>query len=68
LTLLHDALEDAGFTLEQTPPVVILHASDPFIRSLRKIFGKTSSVDGMRLSGQTFGDRFIEDAYAYRIS
>jgi hypothetical protein len=66
--LLHDALRAVGFKLEETPPVVILHTSDPFIRSLRKIFGKAKSVDGMRLGGQTFGDRFVEDAYAYRIS
>jgi hypothetical protein len=66
--LLHDALKEAGFTLEQTPPVVILHTTDPFIRSLRKVVGKTKGADGMRLGGQTFGDRFVEDAYAYRIS
>jgi len=30
--------------------------------------GKSKSVDGMRQGGQTFGDRFVEDAYAYRIS
>jgi hypothetical protein len=40
---------------------------DPFIRELRRIFGKTKSVEGMRLGGQLFGDRFIEDGIAYRI-
>jgi hypothetical protein len=66
--LLHDTLDAAGFSLEETPIVGIFRSTDPFIRSLRKIFGKTKSVDGMRLGGQTFGDRFVEDAYAYRIS
>ena len=41
--------------------------NDPFIRVLRKIFGKTRSVEGMRLGGQMIGDRFIEDAYVYRV-
>lgn len=66
--LLHDALDAAGFTLEETPPVVILHASDPFIRALRKIYGKAKRVEGMRIYGQRLGDRFVEDGYAYRIS
>jgi hypothetical protein len=66
--LFHDALEAAGIPLERTPPVMILGMSDPFIRSLRRIFGKAKSVDGMRLGGQTIGDRFVDDAYAYRIS
>ena len=49
------------------PPILILPMRDPFISDLRKIFGKTSSVDGMRLGGQTIGNRFISDAYVYRI-
>jgi hypothetical protein len=36
---------------------------DPFIRELRNVFGKTASIEGMRLGGQSFGDRFIEDGY-----
>jgi hypothetical protein len=66
--LFHDTLDAAGFTLEETPTVGIFRTNDPFIRALRKTFAKAKSVDGMRLGGQTFGDRFVEDAYAYRIS
>jgi hypothetical protein len=66
--LLHKALDAADFPLEQTPTVVILRISDPFIKELRKSFGKTKSVEGMRPGGQMIGDRFIDDAYAYRIS
>jgi hypothetical protein len=47
---------------------MILPMSDPFIKGLRSIFGKAKSVEGMRLGGQLIGDRFIEDAYVYRIS
>lgn len=49
------------------PPILILPTKDPFIRDLRKIFGKAKSVAGMRLGGQTIGNRFISDAYVYRI-
>ncbi len=66
--LLHDALDAADFPLEQTPTVVIMPTSDSFIKSLRKIFGKAKSVEGMRLGGQTIGNRYLDDAYAYRIS
>jgi hypothetical protein len=66
--LVHDSLSAAGFTPQKTPPVLILPMSDPFIRELRRIFGKARSVDGMRLGGQMIGDRFVQDAYVYRIS
>lgn len=66
--LVHDTLGGAGFTLERTPPLLILPAADPFIRALRRLFGKAKSVEGMRLGGQLIGDRFVEDAYVYRIS
>jgi len=66
--LLNDALDAAGFTPEKTPPILILPMADPSIKALRRLFGKTKSVEGMRLGGQMIGDRFIEDAYVYRIS
>jgi len=65
--LLHDSLAAVGFTPEKTPTVMILPMTDPFIRDLRQL-GKTKSVEGMRLGGQMIGDRFIQDAYVYRIS
>lgn len=66
--LLHDVLASAGIVRKQMPPVLILSAKDPFIRELRRIFGRTKSTEGMRLGGQMIGDRFVEDAYVYRIS
>lgn len=65
--LVHDALEEAGFPLEHTPPLLIFKMSDPFVRALRQIFGKAKSVEGMRLGGQMIGDRFVDDAIVYRI-
>ncbi len=65
--LVHDALDKGRFLLENTPPLLIFRTTDAFIRTLRRIFGKAKSVDGMRLGGQTEGGRFIEDAIVYRI-
>ena len=66
--LVHDALAPGGFTAANTPPIMILPMKDPSIKALRRLFGKTKSVQGMRLGGQLIGDRFVEDAYVYRIS
>ena len=65
--LVHDALAQAGLPLEYTPPLLIFRVSDPFVRALRRIFGKTKSIEGMRLGGQMIGDRFVDDAIVYRI-
>ena len=65
--LVHDALEDAGFPLEQTPPLLIFKMTDPFVRTLRRTFGKAKSVGSMRLGGQMISDRFVDDAIVYRI-
>jgi hypothetical protein len=60
--------KDAGMSAWQTPPIFIMKTSDPFIRALRKAFRKTKDVAGVRLGGQTWGDRFVDDAYAYKIA
>jgi hypothetical protein len=60
--------KDAGLTVWETPTLFIMKTTDPFVRALRKVFGKAKSVTGMRLGGQTWGDRFVEDAYAYEIA
>jgi len=65
--LVHDALEQAGLPLEHTPPLLIFRMTDPFVRTLRRGFGKSKSVEGMRLGGQMIGDRFVDDAIVYRI-
>lgn len=61
-------LSKAGLTVWQIPPIFIMKTTDPFIRAIRKVFGKAASVVGMRLGGQFWGDRFVEDAYAYKIA
>jgi hypothetical protein len=66
-TLVHEALDAAGFTVQTVPSLLILSMSDPFIRALRRMFAKSKSVEGMRLGGQLIGDRFVEDGLVYRI-
>jgi hypothetical protein len=56
-----------GEFAHSSPPILILRLKDPFIQSLRQIFGKSERCDGMRLGGQTIGNRFILDAYVYII-
>jgi hypothetical protein len=56
-----------GRFIDSLPLLMVLPTKDPFIRELRKIFGKAKSVAGMRLGGQTIGNRFIDNAYVYRI-
>jgi hypothetical protein len=66
--IVNDALRAAAFPIENKPSILILPMTDPTVRSLRRIFGKTKSVAGMRLGGQQIGNRWVEDAYVFRIS
>ncbi|MGA2184658.1 MAG: hypothetical protein ABSH47_16680 [Bryobacteraceae bacterium] len=66
--LLREALEGAGIAYDATPIIMIFRMEDQFIRTLRRIFGKAASVEGMRLGGQMIGSRSLDEAYVYRIS
>ena len=55
-------------SLSAEPPLLILSLKDPFISTLRTLFAKATNVRGMRLGGQSIGNRFVSDAYVYRIS
>jgi hypothetical protein len=59
---------ESGITVWESPAIHIMKTTDPFIRALRKVSGNAKSVAGMRLGGQTWGGRFIDDAYAYKIA
>lgn len=58
----------AGMTVWEIPTIFIMKTTDPFVRALRKVFGNVGNIIGMHLGGQTWGDRFVEDAYAYKIA
>lgn len=49
------------------PSITILRMEDPLIRDLRQIFAGAKSVAGMRLGAQTIGNRFISEAYIYKV-
>jgi hypothetical protein len=66
--LLHKALDAADFAREKTPAMMILPMDDPFIKALRRSFGKNSRVEGMILGSQTIGNRFLEEGYVYRVT
>jgi hypothetical protein len=66
--LLNAALDAAGFPLELKPTIAILRTADPLIRDLRKDYGKSNVSAGTHVGGRMLGDRFVEDAYAYRVS
>ena len=57
---------DRPISLGELPLRLEGHRS-PLIKALRKTFGKTASVEGMRLGGHTIGGTWIDDAYVYRI-
>jgi hypothetical protein len=66
--LLNDTLDEGGIGVDEAPEIMILPMTDPFVKGLRRSFAKAKSVEGMRLGGQMIGDRFVEEAYVYRIS
>jgi hypothetical protein len=59
-----------GRFIDTMPPILVLPTKDPFIRDLRRIFSTKIRVGPQtvtRLGGQTIGNRFILDAYVYRV-
>jgi hypothetical protein len=65
--LVFDALVAADFPVERTPTILILPTTDSTVRTLRRIFSKAKTVEGMRLGGQMIGKRWVEDGYVYRV-
>ncbi len=57
----------AGRFVSRLPPIMILPTKDPLIKDLRRMFGKTSDVEGTRLGGQMIGNRFITNGYVFRV-
>jgi hypothetical protein len=47
--------------------VRLMENRNPFIRELRRLFGKTASVHGMRLGSHHIGGVWLEDGVVYRI-
>jgi hypothetical protein len=62
------ALRTQGIDFHNRPPILVYRMTDKFIQALRHTFAKAQSVDGMRLGNQSFGGRYLEEGYVYRIS
>ncbi len=56
-----------GDFVYRLPVIMILPTKDPFVRELRRVFGKVKDVTGLRLGGQSFGGRYLEEGYVFRI-
>ena len=65
--MVNDALEAGGIPDEKQPSIVILKMSDKTIRDMRKMYSKWKGVEGRNIGNQLYGNRFIEEAIAYRI-
>jgi hypothetical protein len=61
------ALRASDPDLSSAVTIALVSPKDPLIRGLRRIFGTTRSVHGMRLGGNVIDGMFVEQAYVYRI-
>jgi len=61
------AMKKAGIPTHRQPTISMRPMDNPFIQALRQTFSAASDTYGMRLGGQMFGDKYLEDAFVYRI-
>jgi hypothetical protein len=66
--LVNDTLRAAGFPIENKPSILILPMTDATVRALRRYLRDLKNVEGTRIGGQQFGNRWVEDGYVYRVS
>jgi hypothetical protein len=64
---INQALDRAGIPVHRQPPILFRSMGSPMIQALRQVFASTKDTYGMRLGGQLFGDKYLEDAVVYRI-
>jgi ribonucleotide reductase beta subunit family protein with ferritin-like domain len=65
--LIFESLTAAEIGPEKTPSILIFPMNEPFVRDIRRMYGKSKNVEGLILRSQSFGARFVEGAYVYRI-
>lgn len=66
-TQIIEAMDKAGIPIHRQPTISLRPMNNPMIEALRSVFSAAKDTYGMRLGGQTFGDKYIEDAFVYRI-
>jgi hypothetical protein len=64
---INKAMEQARIPLHLQPAILVRPMNNPMIAALRRVFENTKDTRGMRLGGQTFGDKYLEDAFVYSI-
>lgn len=64
---INDAISKAGIPIHKQPTVFMRPMNSPMIEALRRVFATAKDTYGMRLGGQTWGDKYVEDAFVYRI-
>ncbi|MGD0628008.1 MAG: hypothetical protein ABR987_01575 [Terracidiphilus sp.] len=64
---INEAIEKAGIPMHRQPTILLRPMDNPFIQELRGLFSAAGDTRGMRLGGQRFGDKYLEDAFVYRI-
>jgi len=64
---IRSALDREGINGYREPAMMVLPMKDPGIQKLRKSYGKVGNVRNMRLGPESFGRRFLEAGFVYRI-
>ena len=62
-----EAMDKAGIPIHRQPSIFMRPMKNPMIQALRSVFASAKDTYGMRLGGQIFGDKYLEDAFVYRI-
>ncbi len=65
--LVREKLSRSGVDVDDPPTMILMRTNETFIKGLRRVYAKMKRTYGLRLGGLSFGDRFIEDAFVYRI-
>jgi hypothetical protein len=61
------AMKKAGISFRTRPSILLRSMDNPMILALQNLFATAKDTYGMRLGGQKFGDKYMEDAFVYRI-
>jgi hypothetical protein len=64
---INEAMDKAKIPIHKQPAIFLRPMNSPLIRALRSTFASAGDTYGMRLGGQKFGDKYLEDAFVYRI-
>jgi hypothetical protein len=64
---INEAMDKAGIPRHRRPTIFVRPMNSAMIQELRSTFAAAEDTRGMRFGGQSFGDKYLEDAVVYRI-